>query len=50
MITKLIHFLLKGYTEIIAFIAVNSINSVCLMGHYQPKEPESLKRFKRFKD
>lgn len=48
--TQLIHFLLKGYTEIIAFIAVNSINSVCLMGHYQPKEPESLKRFKRFKD
>lgn len=42
--------LLKIYANLIKKVGLITINSSCVYGFHQPKEPESLKRFKRIKD
>lgn len=48
MSIKLQKYLLKIYAKLIAFIGILTINSACFFGFHQPKEAESLKRFKKY--
>ena len=50
MFIELQKSLLKIYAKFITLVGISTINSACSFGLNQPKEPESLKRFKRIKD